>query len=82
MNKSEVEAAISTLETLVQVFGVIVAVGIVGEVGFGLRLWILNRRHSEMQRAEDFAQQAEIARLNKEAGDARRDAANAEVRAR
>ena len=70
-----------TLDTLIQVFAVLVAIGIVGEVGFGVRHWILNRRLHRIQYSEDLHQQEEIARFNKEAGEARKSAGEAIERA-
>jgi len=63
------------------VFAILVAIGIMGEVGFGVRHWVLNRRLQAIQRVEDFNQEQTIAGLNKEAGDARKDAASAMERA-
>lgn len=77
MDKTDIEAAIGTLDTLIQVFAVLVAIGIVGEVGFGVRHWILNRRLHRIQYSEDLHQQEEIARFNKEAGEARKSAGEA-----
>src|SRR3989442_13625764 len=81
MNQSDIEAAVSTLDKLIQVFAVLVAIGIVGEVGFGVRHWILTRRLHTIQNSKDLARTEEIARLNKEAGDARKDAGKAIERA-
>jgi hypothetical protein len=63
MDKTDIEAAIGTLDTLIQVFAVLVAIGIVGEVGFGVRHWILNRRLHIIQNSEDLARTEEIAEL-------------------
>jgi hypothetical protein len=38
---------------LIQIFAVLVAVGILGEVGFGVRHWVLNRRLQALQHSED-----------------------------
>jgi len=81
MTKAALESAIASLEMWIQVFAVLVAVGIVGEVGFGVRHWILSRRLKAVQHAEDLNQEQNIAKLNKEAGDARQDAAQALERA-
>ncbi|MFZ0798388.1 MAG: hypothetical protein WCA13_02615 [Terriglobales bacterium] len=81
MNKAELVAAISTLDTLIQIFAVLVAIGILGEVGFGVRHWVLNRRLALIQHAEDLNQEQVIAAMNKEAGDARREAGLAMERA-
>jgi transposase len=81
MTKAALETSIATLDTWIQVFAVLVAIGIVGEVGFGVRHWVLNRRLVAIQHAEDLNQEQAIARFNKEAGDARRDAGAAIERA-
>lgn len=81
MGKAELESAISSLETWIQLFGILVAIGIVGEVGVGVRHWILNRRLQAVLRSEDVERETEIARLNKEAGDARKAAGDAVERA-
>lgn len=81
MMKEQLESSLALLETLIQIFAVLVAIGIVGEVGFGVRHWILNRRLQSLQRSEDQERQHEIARLNKEAGDARQSAGDAIERA-
>jgi hypothetical protein len=88
MDKPELEAALATLDTFIQVFAVLVAIGIVGEVGFGVRHWVLSRRLQAAQHIEDLERQSETARFNKqasdankEAGEARKDAAHAIERA-
>jgi hypothetical protein len=81
MNKAELEAAISTLDTFIQIFAVLVAIGILGEVGLGVRHWILSRRLAVIQHAEDLNQEGAIAAMNKEAEAARRDAGLAMERA-
>jgi hypothetical protein len=77
MGKSELEAAISTLETLIQVSALLLAIGIMGVVGFGVRHWSLSKRLQALRHAEDEERQVEIARLNKETDDARQSAARA-----
>ena len=77
----DLESSLALLDTLIQVFAVLAAIGIVGEVGFGVRHWILNRRLQGLVHFEDQKRQAEIARLNKEAGDARQAAGAAIERA-
>src|SRR5258708_28779205 len=81
MNKAELLATISTLDTLIQIFAVLVAIGILGEVGFGVRHWVLSRRLAVTQHAKDLNQEQAIATMNKEAGDARRDSSFAMERA-
>lgn len=74
MTKAELESALATLETLIQIFAILVAVGIVGEVGFGVRHWIFNRRLQALQHIEDVQQQAERSQLNQQAGNANKEA--------
>jgi di/tripeptidase len=81
MGKAEIEASLATLATWIQIFGLLVAVGIVGEVGVGIRHWLLDRRLQSLQHSEDQERQANIARLNNDAEAARRDIANANARA-
>jgi hypothetical protein len=81
MGKAEIEASLATLTTWIQIFGLLVAVGIVGEVGVGIRHWLLDRRLQSLQHIEDQERQANIARLNNDAEAARRDIANANARA-
>jgi hypothetical protein len=81
MTKAALETSIANLDTWIQVFAVLVAIGIVGEVGFGVRHWVLNRRLVAIQHVEDLNQEQAIATFNKEAGEARRDAAAAIERA-
>jgi len=78
MNKAALEASLSTLDTLIQVFAVLVAIGIMGEVGFGVRHWVLNRRLHVIQHAEDLNQEETISGLKKDAALALERAAKAE----
>lgn len=77
MNKPELESALSVLDTLILISGVLVAVGILGEVGFGLRHWALNRRLRALQQVEEMGHQTELARLATESAKASRDAEEA-----
>jgi hypothetical protein len=70
MTKLELEASLAALETWIQLFGILVAVGIVGEVGVGVRHWILNRRLQAVQHTEDVERQAEVARATERASTA------------
>jgi hypothetical protein len=81
MTKAAIEASLAALDTWIQVFAVLVAIGIVGEVGFGVRHWVLSRRLHVIQHAEDLNHEQIIAGLNREAGQARKDAASAIERA-
>lgn len=80
MVKTALEASIVALETWIQLFAVLVAIGIVGEVGFGARIWVLHKRLQIVQHTEDLAQEETIARLNKETGDAQKAASEANER--
>jgi hypothetical protein len=80
--KEALEASIEKLDVWLQVFAVIVAVGVLGEAIFGVRHILLSRRLRSLTKAEDISRQADIARLNKEAADARKDAEAAHVLAK
>jgi len=75
------EKSIRWSETWVVVFGVIVAVGIVGEVAFGLHTFFLNKRFRNEQKAEEQRSREEIARLTSETEKARHAAADAQAQA-
>src|ERR1700735_5645507 len=79
MTKAALEASLSTMDTWIQVFAVLVAMGIVGEVGFGVRHWVLNRRLAILQHAEDLNQEETIAAVKKNAAAALERAATAEA---
>jgi hypothetical protein len=70
MTKAALEAAVGSAETWVQLFALLVAIGIVGEVGYGVRLWILNRRLHVIQHTEDLNQEETIAGLKMDANEA------------
>jgi hypothetical protein len=77
MTREGLEASIATMETLIQVFALLVAIGIVGVVGFGVRHWVLNRRLQAVLHTEQLERDTHIAELNKEAWDARQAASDA-----
>jgi hypothetical protein len=77
MSKEGLEASIATMETLIQVFALLVAVGITGVVGLGARHWLLNRRLQAVLHTEQLERDTRIAELNKEAWDARQAASGA-----
>ena len=79
MTKADLLFSLARLETFIQVFGVLVAIGIVGEVGVGLRHRILNRQLQTILDAEAQQQQSAIATLNKEAAHSREQAAKFEA---
>jgi hypothetical protein len=77
MTRTGLEASIATMETLIQVFALLIAIGIVGVVGFGIRHWVLNRRMQAVLHTEQLERDTRIAELNKEAWDARQAASDA-----
>ena len=52
MNKQELETSIKTLEILLIVFGVLVAIGVTGESIFGFKLWRKNNQLRSIQEQE------------------------------
>lgn len=81
MDKTELEALLARIDIWLLVFGIVVVVGVAGESFFGMRHWWNSRKLQSLQNTENDAQRSEIARLNKEAGDARREAGEAIERA-
>ena len=71
------EASIHSSETWVIVFGVVVAIGIVGEVGFGLKTFFLNKTFRIEQRADEQRSREKIASLTADTENARKSAAEA-----
>jgi hypothetical protein len=65
MNKQELEASINTLEILLIIFGVLVAIGVTGESIFGFKLW---RKNNQLR----TIQEQEISRLTRNADEANR----------
>ncbi|MBZ5566106.1 MAG: hypothetical protein LAP13_27270, partial [Acidobacteriia bacterium] len=65
--REALEAALSRTEFWLQVFAVVVAVGVTGEAIFGVRLWLMGRRLRAIQQSEDLKNRTEIARLRAEA---------------
>lgn len=74
ITKEGLERSINSLEVLLIIFGVLVAVGVAGESIFGFRLW---RKNSQLRAVE----QLETAQLNKAAGEANELAGRANERA-
>lgn len=81
MDKSQIEAFLSRIDVWLLIFGVIVVVGVADESFFGVRHWWNSRRLQTIQRTEDQQREQQIARLNKEAGEARKTAGEAHERA-
>ena len=81
MTKEELESSINTLEILLIIFGIFVAVGVTGESVFGFRLWRKNSQLRDIQSAENRSQEREIERPKKESESIRLDTAKATERA-
>lgn len=71
MTKEELEVALSNADFWIQIFAVLVAIGIVGEVAFGIRHWLLNKQLHRLEETEERDRQAELVRLTKETEEAR-----------
>lgn len=78
MDKSAIEALLARIDIWLLIFGVLVVIGVAGESFFGIRHWWNSRKLQTMQRTDELNLQAEIARLNKQAGDAFERAGKAE----
>jgi len=81
MGKSELEAFLSALDHWAAFFILLVVIGVGGELVTHILSSRANKRMITLQREEDQQRQTEIARLNKEAGDARKSAGEAAERA-
>jgi len=79
MDKTALETALARLDIWLQIFGAMVAIGIVGEVGVGLRHWVLNRQLQTIQHIEDQAHEQNIAEANVRAAKAQEEAAKANL---
>jgi hypothetical protein len=77
MTREGLEASIASVETLIQVFALLAAIGVLGVAGIGVRHWVLNRRLQAILHTEQLERDTRIAELNKEAGDARQAAGEA-----
>lgn len=71
MTKEELDLSLTAADFWIQIFAVLVAVGIVGEVGFGIRHWLLNKQLHRIEEFEELERQEKIAILTKEAEEAR-----------
>jgi len=71
MDKAELETLLARIDVWLLIFGAIVVIGVAGESVFGIRHWWNSRKLQAIQNSENLALQAEIARLNKEAADAK-----------
>ena len=81
MGKAELESSLSTLEIWLIVFGVLVAVGVVGGSVAGFMHWRRSGQLSVLQAAENFSQQKDIERLSAEAETARSEIGEANAQA-
>jgi hypothetical protein len=72
--KEAIEASLERLDVILQIFAVIVAVGVLGEAVFGVRHVLLSKRLRALQNSENAKQQLVIASLQTEAEVARKEA--------
>jgi hypothetical protein len=72
--KEALERTIERLDTVLWVFTLIVAIGVVGEALFGIKHVLLSKRLRHIQHDEDQRHQGEMAELRKAADSALRDA--------
>src|ERR1700720_3658969 len=75
--REALETTLGSIEFWALIFGVIVVIGVAGESVFGVRAWWNNRKLQAVQQDIEHWREAETARLNKEAADARITAGNA-----
>jgi membrane protein required for beta-lactamase induction len=66
VGKSELEGALSALDVWLIIFGIFVAIGVVGESVSGFLHWRRSGQLQVLQTSENLAQQREIARLSAE----------------
>lgn len=81
MDKSALESSLSTLDVWLIIFGVFVAIGVVGESVAGFLHWRRSGQLQVVQTSENLAQRREIARLSTESESARASIAEANARA-
>src|SRR5207302_6444056 len=67
MTKAELISSLDTLDILLIIFGVVVAIGVAGEAIVGLLHWRRSNQLQNVQNSENLEQQKEIARLTKQA---------------
>lgn len=72
--KEALEASIERLDVVLQVFAVIVAIGVLGEAVFGVRHVLLSRRLRVLQKADETQYQLTIARLQYDVAKADKEA--------
>jgi hypothetical protein len=77
LDRVHLEALIGRLEVWALIFGALVAIGVVGESVYGIRLWWNNRKLQAMQSAESDSLRAEIAKLGNTTAEANARAAEA-----
>jgi hypothetical protein len=79
VGKAELESALSTLDIWLIIFGVFVAIGVVGESAAGYLHWRKSGQLSKLQTAENLSLQEAIAGANARAADAYSRARQAEL---
>lgn len=77
-SKNDLETLLGRFEFWLLIFGVFVVIGVAGESVFGIRTWWNTRKLHEVERQLDQVRQAEIAEMNRQAGEAFERAGNAE----
>src|SRR5437667_2436103 len=81
MNKQSLESSLQTLDILLIVFGLLVAIGVAGESIFGFLHWRRSNQLRDIQTAENLEQGNVIERLKTESEQQRERAATAESNA-
>jgi hypothetical protein len=81
VDKAGLESSLNALDVWLIIFGVFVAIGVVGESITGFLHWRRSGQLQSVQTAENLAQQKEIARLSNETASARGGIAEANARA-
>jgi len=71
VDKGELETLLSRIDIWLLLFGIVVVVGVAGESFFGIRHWWNSRKLQAIQQRENEALRGEIARLNKDANEAK-----------
>jgi hypothetical protein len=79
--KEALERTIETLDTLLWVATLVVAIGVVGEAAFGIRHILLSKRLRRLQHTEDQKHEEALERLHKDAEGLRLQIAQANERA-
>jgi hypothetical protein len=79
--KEALETSLQHIDVLLQIFAVIVAVGVLGEAVFGVRHVLLSRRLRVIEKAEDLQHRLTIAGLQRDGESLKKTANDAEQKA-